>query len=493
MKILLQSFSFSAENEFYNLGLLFLRAAVATRPDLADQVSVRVIQSDLFDDADKVFREIAEEKPDMLGFSPFIWSLDLTRDLIRRCGQLSPRPVILCGGSALCGWEAGFMAETPGTDIVVKGQGEATFVALADHYLNHARPWQALDRIRGIVFRTAQGTIRDTGDRQGNIPLDGLPSPYLNGDYRPGNRLMLETSRYCPFRCEFCSWSKQPGRKRDNAFSLDYIRRELEWGVANQVRNNAFFDAALNYDTGRFTRFLRLLDDLPVNDAPGFNSHYFFFIKTESLNRRQIEAIRSIRKACTLFLGMDHLSPAMSRSGGDPAGLAAAGELINTLTANPNVRVMAGMIIGLPGDTPRYAAQVIETLSRMPRLHLVVSLLCVNPGTVLHTRARELGLNSARTGVPFLRESRDFPKESIDALLERIQHHIPEGRVELNTTLAPLGRIRNPEVIPARVRETLSPETRVRVGVAGIDNGHVRASGYYPPELSPGRLPDQPN
>lgn len=94
----------------------------------------------------------------------------------------------------------------PTVDVIVKGDGEETFLKLAQAI----RKKKSLKRVPGIVFKK-RGEIEDSGSAQ-MVDLNKMPDlPYgliKVGDYlqRRGKVLALdmETSRGCPFRCRFC-------------------------------------------------------------------------------------------------------------------------------------------------------------------------------------------------------------------------------------------------------------------------------------------------
>ena len=130
MMLVLQSFSFGGPVGFYGLGMLQLQAVLQAQPDLRDGTEVECVHSDYFDPLDAVVAEIAGREPDILGLSVFVWSRDLTAQLLERCAALPHRPVIVCGGTGLHGCEHEFLADNPSIDVVVRGEGEVALVEL---------------------------------------------------------------------------------------------------------------------------------------------------------------------------------------------------------------------------------------------------------------------------------------------------------------------------------------------------------------------------
>lgn len=115
-------------------------------------------------------------------------------------------------------------------DAVVIGEGETTAPAL----LTALENGQDLTQVPGLVLNTSQGQ-RFTGLRPLQEHLDDVPAPrralveqyrqrYFLGFRRP--LYTLETSRGCPFHCNFCSvWRFQRGRYR--AMSAARVVKDL--------------------------------------------------------------------------------------------------------------------------------------------------------------------------------------------------------------------------------------------------------------------------
>ena len=90
-------------------------------------------------------------------------------------------------------------------DVVVRGEGEAVVVDLAD-CIASGKP---LDKVKGITFKVNK-EIRNNPDAEiidmDKIPIE-LPFELLKLDKYPSltaGRVHIQTSRGCPHRCGFC-------------------------------------------------------------------------------------------------------------------------------------------------------------------------------------------------------------------------------------------------------------------------------------------------
>ena len=134
--------------------------------------------------------------------------------LINIAKDVHPNAVTMLGGSHGTFWDENALNEYPSLDIVVRREGEATFIEL----LEELRTESSLDKVLGITFRNKEGKVNRTPDRPFLEDLDALPFPAhhllpLDSLKRMGKILFpLITSRGCVYWCDFCSTVRMFGR-----------------------------------------------------------------------------------------------------------------------------------------------------------------------------------------------------------------------------------------------------------------------------------------
>jgi anaerobic magnesium-protoporphyrin IX monomethyl ester cyclase len=125
-----------------------------------------------------------------------------------------------------------------GADVVVIGEGELTMEELVPAL--QSRTPEALQKVDGIVFRDADGTIVRTKPRQQIRDLDAQPWParqtidfsrYVETwrKHHGQGSVSLITARGCPYHCRWCShevFGKTHRRRKPAA-----VADELEWLV----------------------------------------------------------------------------------------------------------------------------------------------------------------------------------------------------------------------------------------------------------------------
>jgi len=134
------------------------------------------------------------------------------RDLVGRIKARFPQTPLVLGGEHPTALPELVFEQSP-ADFVVMGEGEETLLELCDRFGRR----QDLGDVRGLAFRTDDGTIRINPRRARVRDLDALPLPawhyfdierYIrfaqpHGSSEGRSMPMLAT-RGCPFQCTFC-------------------------------------------------------------------------------------------------------------------------------------------------------------------------------------------------------------------------------------------------------------------------------------------------
>lgn len=165
-------------------------------------------------------------KPDIVGFSCYLWNTEAVIAVAKALKKAAPGVRVILGGPDATGRGARILGDC-GADVLVCGEGELTFADLLERFLE-GRPWAGTP---GTL--TLSGGKAVPGPARADITdLDIIPSPYLAGlfDGKRYKRLVYETSRGCPFKCDFCSWTSK-GKPR--YFSVKRALAEAAWLVAH--------------------------------------------------------------------------------------------------------------------------------------------------------------------------------------------------------------------------------------------------------------------
>ena len=263
----------------------------------------------LFKEPEKFLEAITNEKPDIVGFSNYIWNKNLALKFAKHLKELHPNCITVMGGPnynfAELDWVEKFMRDNLQIDFHVEGEGEIKFANIVDACLkNEFIPSKVkLSKPAGACF-IEPGTDRcviDTIPRLGD--LNEVPSPYQTGlldefladpIYCP----IIETNRGCPYVCTFCQWGDL-GKSDMIIFSQERVVKELEYIVKNNVSKTSYLYIA-DANFGLFPRDIELAKLIRnFKDTQGFPKNvYLYFAKNST---ESVVAIAEILKDMTNF------------------------------------------------------------------------------------------------------------------------------------------------------------------------------------------------
>ncbi len=199
---------------------------------LGDAIEIR-----FFKYPEKLTSALKERVPDILGCSNYVWNSNLSEWALGYAKRLNPRVLTVQGGTNYPFDPEGqfeFLSRHPNTDFHIFYEGEVSFLHLVRRFLEVGSSDRMKDEpMAGIQFISPQDGTLVSGPMVERLKaLDEIPSPYVTGllDEFFDGRLtpMMETTRGCPFTCNFCN-AGDKYFNRVTMFSLEYIREELNY------------------------------------------------------------------------------------------------------------------------------------------------------------------------------------------------------------------------------------------------------------------------
>lgn len=135
---------------------------------------------------------------DVVAFSCYIWNITQTLAVARLIKTLNPNTKILLGGPEVS-YEYNDLIALPEVDYIITGEGETPFKAFLDAFPN-------VENVPNLVFEK-EGKVKE------NLPAPMFDlvhytnfNPYINDKPEDlyNKVCYVETSRGCPYKCEFC-------------------------------------------------------------------------------------------------------------------------------------------------------------------------------------------------------------------------------------------------------------------------------------------------
>ncbi|CAM3666118.1 B12-binding domain-containing radical SAM protein [Marinicrinis lubricantis] len=192
------------------------------------------------DPAMNIVSDLFEKNPDVIGFSCYIWNIAETIKVAGMLKKIKPELKIVFGGPEVSYDTEEWMRKLPQVDFIVMGEGEETFHQL----LQEISTTQKYHFVYGLAYRKDEEIILMPG--RPKLVLDDIPSPHRFKEDLPSlaNRVVyFETSRGCPFSCQFCLSSIEVGVRY---FDIERTKRELLYLIESGAKLIKFVDRTFN-------------------------------------------------------------------------------------------------------------------------------------------------------------------------------------------------------------------------------------------------------
>jgi len=203
-----------------NLALRCLREALKEEGQADWNISIR--EFSINEQIDNIAAEIYEEKPDLIGFSCYIWNITQVLALSKQLRLVMPQTYILVGGPEVSYDGENLLSYNPQIDAVIIGEGECSVPSLIKAMSSERLLWE----VSGVVWRLRKGVqmVRQeivppefkgeilsyqedfiVSNRSTTLPdINKLPNPYAVEEDLNGRLAYIETTRGCPYNCKFC-------------------------------------------------------------------------------------------------------------------------------------------------------------------------------------------------------------------------------------------------------------------------------------------------
>ncbi len=358
MKILLTTL-----NAKYIHKNLALRWLYVTRPDHFD---VEIKEFTINDDIDNVIKEMKLDNYDVVGISVYIWNSEKTKILVDHIKSFNPNIRVILGGP-----EVSFDNDEwfdHAIEAIVTGEGEKVFW----EYLLH----NTTESIKTTKEFSSKQAIVDL------VWLEKFESPYyLAFDLPTINEryLYLETSRGCPYRCQYCLSSID---NHVRFFSLDYIDKILLELKKYQIRQVKFLDRTFNVNEERAITLLSKLNKLETN------SNYHLELVADTISESMLSYIcNDIEKSRFRFeIGVQSFNAETLSVIKRQSNIERLKRVISMMT-NSGLYVHADLIAGLPYEDINSFKDSYDQLFLLFTQEIQVGILKLLKGTPLKDKA----------------------------------------------------------------------------------------------------------
>ncbi len=339
-------------------------AVYALRTSCRNQgIECEIYQSNVNESIEAHLYEIVRKKPDVVGFSCYIWNIAVVAKLMEDLKKLMPDLIIVLGGPEVS--EAPEEAlEKYKPDYVVQGPGEAA--------------WPEL------LFSIKQGI--PPGERVLSRPVSiaETPFPYLDEDDLENHLVYYEASRGCQNRCAYCLSSVN--RKLEFR-PLELVFADIKKLWDKGVRQVKFVDRTFNLHRERtLALWKHLLENYPTGN-------FHFEIAADRISEEELAFLKTVPPGLfQMEIGVQSTYPPTLEAIRRKTDTEKLLERIAQLSQDTDVLVYADLIAGLPHESYERFLQSFKDVMRARPNRLHLGFLKLLPGTYLREHAHDLGI-----------------------------------------------------------------------------------------------------
>jgi anaerobic magnesium-protoporphyrin IX monomethyl ester cyclase len=135
---------------------------------------------------------------DIVAFSCYIWNITQTLEVVNKIKERNPNVKILLGGPEVSyDWQD--VISVPAVDYIITGEGEIPFKAFLENFPD-------VEHLPNVISKKENAIVCQSKTEQFDLTgyKDSLFYKYDKPETLENRVLYIETSRGCPYKCEFC-------------------------------------------------------------------------------------------------------------------------------------------------------------------------------------------------------------------------------------------------------------------------------------------------
>ena len=330
----------------------------------------------------EILADIYKRKPDVIGFSCYIWNFTLVQELLREVHKILPEAELWLGGPEVSFQCQALFAQFPFVKGIMVGEGEETFLSLLKYYLGEGA--RSLEEIPGLALPEGNTRNRELVD------ISKVPFLYTAGDTEGlkdfENRIIYyESSRGCPFRCSYCLSSiDKKVRLRD----LELVKKELQFFLDRKVPQVKFIDRTFNCNHVHAKEIWRY-----ILEHDNGETNFHFEVAADLLDEEELELLSRMRPGLVqLEIGVQTTNPVTLKEIRRVTDMDKLKNVVARIHAGQNIHMHLDLIAGLPYENYKSFAKSFGDVYAMKPEQLQLGFLKVLKGSYMYEMAESYGL-----------------------------------------------------------------------------------------------------
>ena len=356
-----------------SLGIWYLLAGIKCyAPDINACVIEGTVNEKMSDYSDRLICE----KPDIIGFSCYIWNITCILEVIEQVKAALPKCVIVLGGP-----EADYNTAPllDFADYILRGDGEKSFSALVSRIKNGGD----IKDIDGICYKSDNEKIISPPAITSDNPCD----PYLPEFFESlnGRIAYLETSRGCPYSCAFCL----SGISKVCFFDEERAKNDIIRLANSCAKTIKLVDRTFNANARRAERLTRFIignygDKIPLGTC------FHFEIAGDILSDGLLDAYsKAPIGAVQLEIGLQSFNEQTLRAVRRKTDTDKLTKNIEKIISFGNIHLHIDLIVGLPHEDMSSFKDSFNTAFKLRPHMLQIGFLKLLHGSAMRQETQE--------------------------------------------------------------------------------------------------------
>lgn len=358
-----------------NLAIRYLNQMVKDIEDIDVDIREYTINNEL----DFILKDIYANNYDVILFSTYIWNVN---DIVKICNNLkkvNKNVKIALGGPEVTYDSEESMKKYDFVDYILYGEGELVF----RDFVKSLKGDIDIKDVDGLAYRN-NGEIVRNKPMKDIENLDIIPSPYVDlnkAEYE--NRIVYyETSRGCPFNCQYCLSSTLQGLRY---FSIDRVKSDLKALIDSRVSQIKFIDRTFNANK-KFA--MEIMQFLMENDND--YTTYHFEVTAHLLTEDMLEFLKECKEGLFQFeIGVQTTNEKVLEAVGRRDDFSKLSYVVQKIASYRNIHQHLDLIAGLPYEDYNSFENSFNDVFNLGIEHLQLGFLKMIKGTGIRNNADE--------------------------------------------------------------------------------------------------------
>jgi len=393
---------------FYSVAPIMLKACLIDKLKLQYD-SIKTNQFFTNQDYNLIIHKILRDKPSIIGFSCYIWNDNMILDLVKKIKKIDKKVLIVIGGPQVNKDARNFLTKNHEIDIIIKKEAEVTFTELIETVNKENYSHNYIKKIKGIAFRK-NNNIFETPDRA-ETDISKLPSYILDKRLlketilNEPHAIAYETSRGCPYSCNYCVW----GKTKIRTYHLDRIKKELSVILSlKNIKRIYFTDANIFHDEKRAIQILLFLSKNNKHNIP-----VHFELNPLFLTDKLVYVMKRFRSGIYDF-GIQTLNPNALKLLNRNLNYKIVIKKLKLLkNFNSSYDIRLNVIYGLPGDNISGFIKTLNFLISLNPTRITINRLLLLPGSEFEKNKKKYGIIAKKHDENIIDYNKTFTKEQM--------------------------------------------------------------------------------